>query len=63
MEGKYERTFAAYFFADHQVEYIVSLKYCFFLRMNILWFANVPQNLHSSKINCVYGISKLCMGP
>ena len=42
--------FSPLIFADHRIEYIVSLRQYFFSRMNISWLTNVQQNLRPSKI-------------
>ena len=49
--------FLQFIFADHQVEYIVSLTHCFFLRIKILHSANLHKIKFMSIENYyVYGI-------
>ena len=47
------KDFCSLIFADHQVEYSVSLSHCFFSRIKISRLTSLqqnPQNLHPSKI-------------
>ena len=59
MEGKPERI-SWFNLADHQVEYIISLCHCFFLRIKISCSTTLQQYIHEICIlenNAAYGIT------
>ena len=64
VEGKPVRIFTVYF-ADRQVEYIVSLTHYFFLKIKILCSASLQrilQNLRPSKVTiCIYTLYFVCI--